>query len=315
MRYLLLYCLLFRLMAGYAQSEEPSAVAHVRSAVLAAYEREASSKNTLISVKEQIRQHIISPIILLEYDDYFSKLVKKDRNKYTLSAELKTQIEKFITIDSLSHLITDWQQNKLQLLGLIKYDLTEENITNDRFSGTSKVFQYLSFFNIQSGESVAELGAGSGWLSLLMIILYNDINLYVNELGTYLLNNTQGNLRRELTKDQLKRCHFITGSKTSTGLETRNLNIVIAVDVFHHFNDKLSMLQAIKWSLAKGGRLCLVEQVRTIGGGDYFCPQALEKWQLEDLMHQNGFVKTRERLLHGTTDRNTYLLEYRVNPL
>lgn len=315
MPYFYLLLLLHSLTTLFAQPKTLNAEENLRNLVLAAYEREELSKNTLTQVREKIHQNITSEAMLLQFDEYFSGVIKKDRNKYKLSAGLKKQIESFISLDSLELLIMNWQQKKLQLLQLIQHNLTAENLTNPSFSDTSKVFQYLSFFNIQHKDAVAELGAGSGWLSLLIRILYQDINLYVNELGTYLLDNTKANLRGTLTKDQWAQTHFVVGSNTSTGLETQDLNIIIAVDVFHHFKDKPSMLQAIKWSLAKEGRLCLVEQVKTIGKGNYFCPQALEKWQVEDLMRLNGFVKTREQLLKGTKDQNISLLEYQVHPL
>lgn len=312
MPYFYLLLLLHSLTTLFAQPKTINAEGNVRSLVLSAYEREELSKNTLIEVREKIRQHITSDVMLLQFDEYISGLIKKDRPKNQLSEALNKCIQPFLSIDSLAQLITDWQYRKLQNLRLIQNNLTKESFTISTFSDTSKIIQYLSFFNIQNKDAVAELGAGSGWLSLLLCILYNDIELHINELGDYSLRYAQGNLRAELSKAQMARCHFATGSKTSTGLETQALDVIIAIDAFHHFTNKPSMLQSIKWSLAKGGRLCLVEQVKTIGTRDYFCPEALEKWELEALLRLNGFVKTKEQLLHDKKARNVYLLEYRV---
>ncbi|MFN7117553.1 MAG: class I SAM-dependent methyltransferase [Saprospiraceae bacterium] len=287
----------------------------LQQSVLAAYEREAQAMQHLSQIREQIRQRMPNPEILSTFDDFFSGLVKKDRTVQSLSEELKTIIKSVIPLDSLTRAVANWQRLKLQSLRLIQQKLTPEQLTNAHFQDSSMLWQYWDFFNIQPKESVAELGAGSGWLSLLLCILYNDVEIYVNELGKYSLQQARYNIASELTPAQLAHCHFIEGSKNSTGLEMENLDLIIAVDAFHHFSDKISMLQSIKWSLAKGGRFCLVEQVKRINTDDDYCPQALEKWELEALLQQNGFIKNKERLLVSSKAHNIYLLEYIINPL
>lgn len=306
---------LLYLIGAFAQPEVPNAEERVCKLVLEAYERTEISKNKLVAMREKIRSSLPPGSMLIEFDEYFSGLIKKDRKRNQVSKELGQYIQQYISTDSLSQLIMDWQLKKMQDLRLIQYNLTKENFAIRTFLDTSKIVQYLSFFDIQDKNKVAELGAGSGWLSMLIGILYEDTELYVNELGDFQLGSVQRNIAAEFTKTRLARCYFAAGSSVSTGLEMSNLDVIIMVDVLHHFTDKASMLQSIKWSLANNGRLCLVEQVKTIGSGDYFCPQALEKWDLERLLHQNGFVKIREQLLKGARDRNIYLMEYRIKAL
>lgn len=312
------FCLILLLQLSallYAQEQGRSAEESVQHLVLAASAREEQVTQQLSEVRAKIRQQFPSEALLLEFDNFFSALVKKDRTIYALPSELQVFINPILPLDSLAILVENWQKIRLQNLRLIQQDLRKERVAAPEFADTSVLFQYLTFFDIQSGEKVAELGAGSGWLSLLLNVLYEDIELYINELGVYSIRQLQRNLLPELTKAQAKSCHFVTGTQTSTGLEMNQLDLIIAVDAFHHFSDKASMLKSIKWALAKNGRFCLVEQVKTLGSADSYCPQALEKWELETLLQQNGFIKSREQLLISHKSRNIYLLEYVVNPL
>lgn len=311
----LFYLLLLLHCTNFLFTQRENAEPTIQRRVLAAYEREEALKNTLTAVRTRIRERLPTPEMLLEFDAVFSGFVKKDLNKKAFSKEMQEFVNSVLPLDSLAQLITNWQLYRLQSLRLINYSLTKENVAASAFTDTSEMIQYLSFFDIQQGDGVGELGAGSGWMSVLISILYDSIYLNINELGDYNVRQVRRNLYQELTKAQLARCQFAVGSKNSTGLETEDLDLIIAIDAFHHFSDKISMLQSIKWSLAKEGRLCLVEQVKTIDTGDYYCPQALEKWELEELMRQNGFVKTKERRLSGNRGNNIFLLEYRVHSL
>ncbi|MDX1940816.1 MAG: methyltransferase domain-containing protein [Saprospiraceae bacterium] len=310
----LLLCLNFATIL-FAQKEKLDAENNIRRLVIAAHEREEKVLDKITDLRQKIRAQLSSSEAHLEFDAVFSAMASRGHLKSSISNELDAAIKSVTTLDSLRHLIGLWQKYKLQTLPLIQKDLDIETATATSLPISSDVWQYLPFFNIQTGDKVGELGAGSGWLSLLMSILYDSTTFYVNELGPFAVAQMQSNSSLYLSKDQLKNCHFTVGSSTSTGLESLELDLIVAVDAFHHFSDKLSMLQSIKWSLTKNGRLCLVEQVRMPGTGDYFCPEALEKWELEELLQQNGFVKTREQLLLGQATRNIYLLEYRVNPL
>ncbi|MBK7869536.1 MAG: methyltransferase domain-containing protein [Saprospiraceae bacterium] len=299
----------------FCPKERLDAEENIRQLVLAAHEREERTLNRITEVRQQIREQLQSSENHLEFDAVFSAIASKERLRQPVSEDLNAAIHAVTTLDSLQHLIQLWQKYKLHTLPLLNKDLDKETARTPVLTTGAEVWQYLPFFNIQPGNKVGELGAGSGWLSLLMSILYDSTTFYVNELGSFAVAQMQSNSSLYLTEEQLENCHFTVGSYTSTGLETNELDIIIAVDAFHHFSDKLSMLQSIKWSLAKNGRLCLVEQIRAPGTSDYFCPQALEKWELEELLQQNGFIKTKEQLLLGQATSNIYLLEYRVNPL
>lgn len=297
-----------------AQKNSKDAEQNVRRLVLAVYEREEQARNSIAAVREQIRQSLSSKESHLEFDAYFSNLASKDFKKAP-SVTLNAAITKVISIDSLTRLIALWGNYKLQTLPLSNYQLTKENATATVLPEMPMLWQYLPFFNIQNGDKIGELGAGSGWLSLILAILYDRSSIYINELGPFATQEIRKKMAPHFTSEQQTRFHFVNGTKTATHLESEELDVIIAVDAFHHFREKISMLQSIKWSLAKGGRLCVVEQVKTYDKSSEYCPEALEKWELEQVLQENGFVKTRERLMTGRKDRNIYLLEYRVESL
>jgi|GEM_PF-2312401 SAM-dependent methyltransferase len=312
----LFYVLLLLQLTGayFVREANTDAEANVRRLVLAAYEREEKLRDQVAAVRTQIRQGLSSEKVHLEFDAFFSNLASKDF-KNPPSKNLTTAITKVIPLDSLARLVTLLGNYKLQTLPLANYLLTRENARATTLPEAAILWQYLPFFNIQNGDKIGEIGAGSGWLSLILAILYDQSEVYVNDLSPIAVQLMQQKIAPHFTGEPQIRCHFVTGTKTSTRLESEALDVVIAVDVFHHFTDKFSMLQSIKWSLAKGGRLLLVEQDKDHQTPEHYCPEALEKWEVDQLLRENGFVKVREQPMRGQSRREVVLLEYVVSSL
>ena len=109
---------------------------------------------------------------------------------------------------------------------------------------------------IKPGMTVADIGAGSGVISLLMAE-------YVGDRGKVLAVDIQDEMLKRLQKraDErgIKNVKPVKGSVKSPKLPAETVDLAIMVDVYHEFEHPYEMLSEISKSLKTGGRVAFVE--------------------------------------------------------
>ena len=110
--------------------------------------------------------------------------------------------------------------------------------------------------DLKSGDVVADIGSGSGVISMLMAdqVLPNGYVVAVNVQDEMLLR-LQDNARQ-------KNIHNIVpvkGSQQSTPLAPQSVDLAIMVDVYHEFEFPYEMMLNISKAMKPGGRVVLVE--------------------------------------------------------
>jgi precorrin-6B methylase 2 len=122
---------------------------------------------------------------------------------------------------------------------------TEEHLT-----------QLVDVLKIAPGMTVADIGAGSGVISIKM----SD---KVGPTGTVLAVDIQEEMLSVLAKrcKQLKITNVkpVRGTEKSPNLKPGTVDLAIMVDVYHEFRYPYEMLSAISKSLKPGGRVAFVE--------------------------------------------------------
>jgi ubiquinone/menaquinone biosynthesis C-methylase UbiE len=114
----------------------------------------------------------------------------------------------------------------------------------------------LSLIGIQPGMTVADIGAGSGYMTMRIAPLVGPTGkVYAEDIQPALLQLVQ---RRALTA-HLSNVEVVLGSDTDTGLSDSSVDIALLVDVYHEFQHPREMLRSIRRSLKPGGRLVLIE--------------------------------------------------------
>lgn len=315
MRFFYLFLIIHFSLAAFAQEDRLRPEANLQQLLKTAYEREERLKNVVTEARLQMRQLLPSPAVRDSFDAVFSDLLSGNRKKKTFSTETSALIAPILLVDSFTHLVINLQKLTLQNYRFESSHLGKRTPTGIVLNDTSYLFQQLAFFNIQNHEKVGEIGAGSGSLAFFIGTLYDSVEIQMNEISPGMVERFGVDIAYKLTPPQQMRFRAVQGTAQSTGLEGENLDVIIAVDAFHHFKEKFGMLQSIKWSLAKGGRFYLVEQDKDYQSLHEYCPEAMEKWELEKLLQENGFVKVRERPLLGRSKQKVVMLEYMVNPL
>lgn len=298
--------------AALAQEPQPNPAAQMQQLLMAAYEREEILKNLVQETRQQIRAQLHLREDLQVFDSLFSRMLGSNSQEYMFPDRLDTAIESVIAKEDFAQMIEDLRKLKLQNYTFENYQLSRQTTSGVQLILDSQTFQQIVFFELQGSDRVGELGAGSGWMSFLLGTLYDSIAIQINEISTDLIARIEQEMAHKLTFRQQARFSTVLGAEQSTGMEDENLDVIIAIDVFHHFSDKTGMLEAIKQSLAADGRLCLVEQVNESTFPKAYCPEALEKTELEAFMQENGFVKIREQQLIGASSGNTIMFEYKL---
>ncbi len=109
---------------------------------------------------------------------------------------------------------------------------------------------------IKPGMSVADIGAGSGVISVLL-------SKAVGDEGEVLAVDIQPEmltaLQNKLKLLGIKNVKGVLGTTKSPKLEAGTVDLVVMVDVYHEFDYPYEMLNEISKSLKKGGRVAFVE--------------------------------------------------------
>ena len=109
---------------------------------------------------------------------------------------------------------------------------------------------------LQPGQVVADIGAGSGIISLMMAEK-------VGPTGTVLAVDIQQEMLDALAArckvNKVTNVEPVLGTTTSPNLKPGVVDLVIMVDVYHEFDMPYEMLSAISKSLKPGGRIAFVE--------------------------------------------------------
>jgi SAM-dependent methyltransferase len=127
----------------------------------------------------------------------------------------------------------------------------------------------LDALNIASGSTVADVGAGSGYMTVRIARRVGPSGkVYANDIQPEML----AMLRDRLKKERLANVETILGDVDDPMLPTGALDLVLMVDVYHEFSEPQKMLRHLRSALKPGGRLVLLEYRKE----DPFVPIRLE---------------------------------------
>lgn len=109
---------------------------------------------------------------------------------------------------------------------------------------------------LEPGNVVADIGAGSGVISLRMAEL-------VEPGGKVLAVDVQqemlDRLRENCEQFDIRNIEPVLGTQQATGLQPGSVDLAIMVDVYHEFEFPYEMLQDISRAMKPGGRVVFVE--------------------------------------------------------
>jgi len=110
--------------------------------------------------------------------------------------------------------------------------------------------------NIAKGAAVADVGAGSGYMTLRLSAAVGPTGVvYANDVQPQMLEM----LRRRLSQKHIGNVALVQGEIDDPRLPPRAIDLELMVDVYHELARPQAMLRKLREALKPGGRLVLLE--------------------------------------------------------
>ncbi len=114
----------------------------------------------------------------------------------------------------------------------------------------------LDALNLKAGMSVADVGAGTGYMSLKLAKRVGPSGkVYAEDVQPEMLQKVRANAAKAKATNVVT----VQGSFTDPMLPKGQMDLVLLVDVYHEFSEPQKMLRGIRESLKPDGRLVLLE--------------------------------------------------------
>lgn len=114
----------------------------------------------------------------------------------------------------------------------------------------------LDALNLKAGMTVADVGAGTGYMSLKLAKRVGPGGkVYAEDVQPEMLQRVRANAAKAKASNVVA----VQGSFTDPMLPKGQMDLVLLVDVYHEFSEPQKMLRGIRESLKPDGRLVLLE--------------------------------------------------------
>jgi SAM-dependent methyltransferase len=113
----------------------------------------------------------------------------------------------------------------------------------------------LRNMDIQAGDNIADIGAGSGYHVFKMAPIVGEGLIY----GVDIQNEMLAALRNRMRNGKHTNIMLIKGTEKSSNLPENSIDKVLMVDVYHEFAYPIEMIASIKKALRPNGKLFLIE--------------------------------------------------------
>jgi ubiquinone/menaquinone biosynthesis C-methylase UbiE len=119
-----------------------------------------------------------------------------------------------------------------------------------------KTSRLIKLMNFQPGEIVADVGAGSGYLTLRIAKAVGDQGkVFAVDIQSEMLDLISGRAKQH----QLKNIDLVLGKIDDPKLPKEAVDTIIMVDVYHEFSHPYEMMAGMVKALRPGGRIAFVE--------------------------------------------------------
>jgi precorrin-6B methylase 2 len=114
----------------------------------------------------------------------------------------------------------------------------------------------IDAMQLKTGETVADIGAGSGYFCWRMAKLVGPQGKI---LGVDIQQEMLDLLQRNMAKRQITNVTSVLGTTSDPKLPPSSVDTILMVDVYHEFDQPYEMLIGMRRALKPGGRIVLVE--------------------------------------------------------
>jgi len=148
----------------------------------------------------------------------------------------------------------------------------------------------IRLLRIRKGATVADIGAGSGYISIRMAKTVGPMGkVYASDIQQGMLELLQQNV----SKAKLDNVIPVLGAIDDPKLPADSLDLAIMVDVYHEFSEPQKMLQRIREALKADGRLVLLEYRAEDANVPILPDHKMTKAQVKQEVEHEGFRQSR----------------------
>lgn len=114
----------------------------------------------------------------------------------------------------------------------------------------------IAALDLKPGMTVADIGAGSGYMSVRMAKLVGAAGkVYAEDIQPQMIDLLKQRLEREKVANVVP----VLGAIDDPKLPAETIDLMLLVDVYHEFSEPVKMLAGMRAALKPGGRLVLLE--------------------------------------------------------
>jgi ubiquinone/menaquinone biosynthesis C-methylase UbiE len=120
----------------------------------------------------------------------------------------------------------------------------------------SKADEILKTLNIQTGQTIADIGSGGGFFTLLFSQLVGD------EGRIYAIDTNQDFIEfidKQAIKQGIANITTVRATEQAISLPTHSIDLVFVRNVFHHLQNRSQYFLEAKQLLTSAGRIAIIE--------------------------------------------------------
>jgi len=152
------------------------------------------------------------------------------------------------------------------------------------------LYTELLEYGLKDSMRIGEIGAGSGMVSMLIASVYDNLELYLNELDRDMVSYMNRKLEKFPKIRKSNTLHVVKGDRDGTNLEDKELDLIFMREAFHHFSDKTEMVQSIYRALDADGVVIVSEEVLDYAVDSSKCSKALRRAEVISIFELSGFT-------------------------
>jgi predicted methyltransferase len=159
---------------------------------------------------------------------------------------------------------------------------------------TERPQELVDQMHLKPGMTVADIGTGVGYM---LPYLSRAVGPAGRVMAEDIFNDFLNAAKQRAGEQKLANVAFVKGTETDPHLADGSVDVILALDSYHHYNYPEKMLAAFTQALRDGGRLVVVEYYKrpnAMPGGDAVKHIRLDEPDLVREIESNGFRKVSE---------------------
>jgi len=114
----------------------------------------------------------------------------------------------------------------------------------------------VNALNLKPGMNIADIGAGTGFYSLLFA---REVGKAGHVFAVDITDDFILNINRRAAEKNLKNIHGVVSNQKDTLLAPDSVDMAFVCDTYHHFEYPQNMLASIRRALRSGGELIIID--------------------------------------------------------